>query len=90
MTEERRKVGAVERHIQTILGGIAVSAITFVATHIYNGREVTASTAAQLAHVTQQLGEIRAELKTYQSHFATKEQMTDHENRIRAIEQKIK
>lgn len=86
--DDRRKTGSLERHVQTILGTLAVAAITFVATSLYNDKGEKAMMVAQLTTLNQQVAELRGEIKTMQASFATKDQVADHENRIRLLEQK--
>ena len=76
----------IERHIQTILISIVTGSIVFAATYFFNDKAEKAVTSQQLSTLTQQVIELRADIKAMQGNYVTKDDFHDHESRIRTLE----
>lgn len=77
-----------ERHFQTIVLGLAATAICFAATFIYTTKGEMAAMHEQMQNLTQLVMELRSDIKAMQTNYITKDEFKDHETRIRALELK--
>jgi Tfp pilus assembly protein PilN len=84
-----RRSGTLERHIQTILISVVVGVLAFAGNYFFSDKADKAVLTAQLSALTQQVAEMRGEVRSIQSNFASKETTADHEARIRASEAAI-
>lgn len=89
MDSDRRAAGAIERHIQTILISVIVGALTYAASYVFNDKADKAVLASKLDALTTQVAEMRGEVGAMRSNLAGKEQVLDHETRIRALELRV-
>ena len=87
--EDRRATGTLERHVQTILISVVTGAIVFSASYFFNDKSEKAVLTTQMAALNQQVSELRGEVRAMQANFATKDNLIDHEARIRALERKV-
>lgn len=78
------------RHVQTILISIITGAIVFAAQYVYKDSSEKAIANTQLQVLTNQVIEMRADLRTLQSSYARKDELKELELRLRAIEKVIK
>lgn len=90
-TPERRKdVGAVERHLQTILISVITGAIFFSANFIYNDNRTKAVQQTQLEVLTSQVIELRADVRGLRDNYASRADLEKVEDRLRIVERAMK
>lgn len=80
----------LERHIQTIALFVITSVLAFTANTLWQQRTDNAVVSEQLKTLSQQIVELRADVKAMQGNYVTREDYRDHEGRIRALEMKKK
>lgn len=83
---ERRKVGTVERHVQTILISIITGAILFVANYVFTDSKEKAVQGTQLEVLTRQVIEMRADIRSLQTDYASRTEMRALDERVRKLE----
>jgi outer membrane murein-binding lipoprotein Lpp len=84
-TNTDRRSGTLERHIQTVLISVVVGVLAFAGNYFFSDKADKAVLVAQLSALTQQVAEMRGEVRS----MASKETTADHEARIRANESQI-
>lgn len=89
MTSPESKGSNIERHLQTILISIITGAIFFSASYFFNDKSDKAVLSTQLAALTSQVVDMRAELRSMQAVYGTKDVDADHEARLRILERKL-
>jgi cell division protein FtsB len=85
-TTERSFAGNMERHLQTILITFITGSIVFAANYFFTDKESKAVLITNLSHLTAQVAEMRADLRTLRAEQATKSQVEGLEERVRALE----
>lgn len=83
---ERRKVGTIERHVQTILISIITGAILFVANYVFNDSKEKAVQGTQLEVLTRQVIEMRADIRSLQTDYASRTEVRALDERVRKLE----
>lgn len=83
---ERRQVGNIERHVQTILISIITGSIVFAANYLYSDSKDKAVQQTQLQVLTSQVIEMRTEVRALQGNYVKTDQIKDLDQRIRALE----
>lgn len=76
MASGQPSVPAITQHIQTILVSIITGSIVFAATYFFNDKAEKAVFTQQLSTLTQQVIELRADIKAMQGNYVTKDGRT--------------
>ena len=79
----------LEKHIQTILISLITGGIVFAFSYLFSDKSDKAVLTTQLQAISVQVAELRTEVRGNQSSFATKENLIDHEARLRILERKV-
>ena len=85
---ERRAGANLERHIQTILISVIVGAIMFAANYIYNDHKEKGVVVGQLEALTNQVAEMRGDLRSLQFNYVKREELKELEIRVRELERR--
>jgi hypothetical protein len=83
---ERRGLGNMERHLQTILITFITGSIVFAANYFFTDKESKAVLLTNMNHITAQVAEIRADIRTMRQEQASKAKVDELEARLRAVE----
>lgn len=83
---DRHAVGKLERHVQTILISIITGAILFVANYVFTDSREKAVQGAQLEALTRQVLELRADIKSLQTDYASRNELKALDERVRRLE----
>lgn len=83
---ERRTMGNMERHLQTILITFITGSVIFAANYFFTDKESKAVLVTNLAHLTAQVSELRADVKVMRAEQVSRTQVLELETRVRELE----
>jgi len=78
------------KHLETILTAILTATIVFTADYIYTDNKQKAVLTVQLEALTKQVLEMRADIRSLQIDYAKAGDVIKLEERVRAIERKVR
>lgn len=88
INSEEKSAGIFERHVQTVLVSLITMGIGYMVAEQVNAGKTVAHTTVQIGYLTQQVVELRTDIKAMQIGYVRSEQFVDHETRLRALEAK--
>lgn len=77
----------IERHVQSVLLTIITAVLLYMGSFVITSREDAVRVTTQLASLTSEIAAVRSQLAAMQANYATREELRDHEHRLRVIEQ---
>ncbi len=83
---DRRMLSNLERHFTTFLVTIITGAILFSANYLFTDNRDKALSSSKLETLTNQVIELRADIKAMQSNYIRREEFQRQEERIRELE----
>jgi hypothetical protein len=86
MTEPKQNI--YERHAQTIIVSIILATILFVSGFIFTTKTELEAMKQQMLFVSQQVVELRTDIKSLRDSYVSREEFRDHETRIRELEKR--
>lgn len=86
---DRRSAANMERHVQTILISIITGAIFFAGSYFFTDTDAKATQRTQLATLTTQVIELRADIRAMQNSYVQKADFVELEIRLRRAEERI-
>lgn len=95
--KDRRRIGAWERHLQSLLLAIATGVLFFLAKFVYDANATFVSLEARLAYVSNSVSKAASSIEELARQAETRSEhdrdmtvlsngLADHEDRIRTIE----
>jgi hypothetical protein len=75
-----------ERHLQTVMIALITGSIFFAANYFYNDNQSKGVVKLQLDTLTNQVIELRADIKALQFNYVKREEFRELEERVRRIE----
>lgn len=88
--KDRRMIGNLERHIQTVLISIATGALIFAANYFYNDNREKAVAKSQLEVLTVQVLEMRNDIRSLQSNYVKADEVRELQRRVLELERRQK
>jgi hypothetical protein len=79
----------LEKHVQTILISLITGSIVYAFSYFLADKSDKAILTTQLQAISVQVAELRTEVRSNSTNFATKENIADHEARLRIVERKV-
>lgn len=76
----------IEQHIQTILIAVITGALFFAANYMFSDNEARGVQQGQLRVLTDQIIEMRGELRSLQNNYVRREEFKELETRLRSVE----
>lgn len=77
-----------ERHAQTIIVSVILAAILFASGFIFTTKSELESMKQHMNFMSQQLMELRTDIKLLRDSYVSREEFRDHETRLRDLERR--
>jgi len=84
---DRRKSTDLERHLQTILITLTTGAIMFATGYVFQDNATKAASKIQLEFLTNQIVDMRSDIKEMKQQYVTKEELSYLQARLNKLEQ---
>lgn len=79
-----------EQHLQTVLISVITGALVFAANYFYTDNREKAGTKTQLDILTNQVVEMRADIRALRDTYVKRDELKELEQRVRDIEMRRK
>ncbi len=86
---DRRSIGNVERHFQTLAITFISAGVLFAGNYFFTDKESKAVLLTNVVHLTRQVDEMRADVRTMRGEQASKAQVAEIEIRLREVERQL-
>ena len=84
--EQKERVSVLERHAQSIVLAVILAALFFAGRFVWETNATMTAASKDILHLGEQMREVKALMLQQQQTYATRDEIRDHEKRLRTLE----